>query len=357
MKVVMMSRYDQLGASSRLRMFQYRAALEAQGLQIHCEPLFSDAYLRAFYAGKSTRALTISAMRTRTKAMLRLRDADVIWLEKEALPWVPWLIERQLMPRGAKVIADYDDAVFHNYDLHKKALVRRVLGQKIDRVMQSADVVTAGNAYLAQRAEKAGARKVEVVPTVVDGAAYSVARRPDPDGRVRIGWIGSPSTWRAYMDPMLPLLLPLARKHDALLRAVGAAPMDAQAGLELIDWSEAREIELIQGMDIGVMPLDDSPWARGKCGYKLIQYMACGVPVVASPVGVNSQIVTHGVNGFLASTDVQWREAIDRLLGDAALRQRMGKAGRDTFETQYSLQIQAPRIAGLMHQLNGTFSR
>jgi hypothetical protein len=102
-------------------------------------------------------------------------------------------------------------------------------------------------------------------------------------------------------------------------------------------------------MDIGIMPLTDTPWARGKCGYKLIQYMACGLPVVASPVGVNADIVEHGVNGFLASTETEWRSALGTLLSDANLRHRMGMAGRQKIERDYSLQVWAPKVAGMLH--------
>jgi glycosyltransferase involved in cell wall biosynthesis len=117
------------------------------------------------------------------------------------------------------------------------------------------------------------------------------------------------------------------------------------------DWSEANEVADIQAMDIGMMPLHDDPWALGKCGYKLIQYMACGLPVIASPVGVNRDIVEHGVNGFLASTEQEWRSAIEQLLSDASLRERMGKAGRTKVEAHYSIQQVGPRIAKLIHDL------
>jgi hypothetical protein len=118
-------------------------------------------------------------------------------------------------------------------------------------------------------------------------------------------------------------------------------------------WSEDSEVAMIQSMDIGIMPLTDSPWARGKCGYKLIQYMACGLPVVASPVGVNADIVEHGVNGFLATTEDEWRQALTTLLRDPDLRRRMGAAGRRKVETDYSLQVWGPRVAAIFHEIAG----
>jgi glycosyltransferase involved in cell wall biosynthesis len=118
--------------------------------------------------------------------------------------------------------------------------------------------------------------------------------------------------------------------------------------MESIAWSEQTEVQSIANFDIGIMPLLDEPFARGKCGYKLIQYMACGLPVVASPVGVNSQIVEHGVNGFLADTPEQWEHALQTLLTDASLRQRMGQAGRAKVEREFCIQVTGPRLAALL---------
>ena len=128
------------------------------------------------------------------------------------------------------------------------------------------------------------------------------------------------------------------------------AQLEAQSigNLEVIAWSEDTEVDTIQSMDIGVMPLPDTPWARGKCGYKLIQYMACSLPVIASPVGVNKEIVEHGINGFLAETHDEWVKALNTLLGDADLRQRMGAAGRAKVEREYSLQVYGPKVANLL---------
>lgn len=153
--------------------------------------------------------------------------------------------------------------------------------------------------------------------------------------------------------PLLPLLQEMARTHGALIRAVGTGPGADMDLLERLPWAEETEGRLIQSMDIGIMPLDDTPWSRGKCGYKLIQYMACGLPVVASPVGVNSEIVEDGVTGFLASSDAEWRDAISRLLADADLRRRMGEAGRKRMEELYSLQVWGPRVAEMLRQVAG----
>jgi glycosyltransferase involved in cell wall biosynthesis len=130
---------------------------------------------------------------------------------------------------------------------------------------------------------------------------------------------------------------------------VGSGPLDLPGvPIEIVNWSEASETAQLHGFDIGIMPLTDDPWARGKCGFKLIQYMACGLPVVASPVGVNCQIVEHGGNGYLAGTEAEWVSALTTLLDDAALRERLGRAGRLKVEQRYCLQKTGPELAALL---------
>lgn len=349
MKLLVLSRYSRLGASSRLRMLDYVPALINVGFDVEVVSFFDEYYLTQVYAGRNSKISTLRYFYSRVRRLLFGKNPDLIWIEKEAFQWLPWFIEKEILPKNVPLVSDYDDAVFHRYDLHRSLLVRTLLTRKIDSVMAASSLVLAGNHYLEERARSAGAKSVEIIPTVVNAEAYSVARVPAADGRPRIGWIGSPSTWSEYCEPLLPVLSASARKHGAMVRTVGASRTAKKSEtLELLSWSEGTEIQSIQGMDIGVMPLDDSPWARGKCGYKLIQYMACGLPVVASPVGVNSEIVEHGVNGFLAKTDAQWAAALDALLGNPDLRRRMGSAGRKKVEQDYSLQVYGPRVAELL---------
>ncbi|WP_417808816.1 glycosyltransferase family 4 protein [Thioclava sp.] len=332
---------------------QYEPYLSAVGVDLTILPFFDDDYLRNIYAGVGKGGGPARAFVQRYKAVRQFRDTDVIWLEKEAFPWLPWMIEHVLLPSDVPIVSDYDDAIFHNYDLHRLGLVRRFLGRKIDKVMAGSSLVTAGNAYLAQRARDAGAAKVEIIPTVVDADVYTLREKyVDVADRVQIGWIGTPSTWAAYMEPMMPMLQSVAVKTGARLRVVGAgAAASPNSILDNVAWSEGAEVSEIQKMDIGLMPLTDTPWARGKCGYKLIQYMACGLPVIASPVGVNSEIVEHGVNGFLATSEAEWREALITLLADPDLRARMGAKGRRKVEEQYSLQVWGPRVAALLTEV------
>jgi glycosyltransferase involved in cell wall biosynthesis len=349
MNILLLSRYSRLGASSRLRTLQYLPALASEGCKVQVMPFFDDAYLHALYAGRRKRVSVASYMLRRISQMRVYRDPDVLWIEKEALPWIPWLIERTLLPRGVPIVSDYDDAVFHRYDNHTRAPIRAALGRKIERVMAASALVSAGNPYLAEYARRAGAPKVETVPTVVDLDSYTFDATNKKLGAQYVGWIGTPVTWHGFAQPIHDVLIPLLGQSNAIFRAVGASTQPkTNETLEILPWREETEVALIQSMDIGVMPLPDTPWAHGKCGYKLIQYMACGLPVVASPVGVNKDIVEHGVNGFLAESDEEWRLAVATLLGDGDLRRRMGAAGRKKVEQQYSLQVWGPRVVQML---------
>jgi glycosyltransferase involved in cell wall biosynthesis len=349
MRILALTRYAPLGASSRVRFYHYIPYLRSAGIEVQAAPLFDDAYLRRLYSGRPAKVLQVAAACLRRVTWLaRARRFDRLWVESELLPWLPVAFERLPGLLRVPCIADYDDAVFHRYDAHRSGLVRAMLGRKIDRVMRAASLVTVGNRYLAERARRAGARRVAVVPTVVDVERYRPPREKARGRRFVIGWIGSPITIR-YVEAVVPALRAVCRNGDAVVRIIGAS-LDGAEGLpvESRPWSEAREVEAIGSFDVGIMPLADGPWERGKCGYKLIQYMACARPVVASPVGTNLDIVAHGEHGFFASTLEEWVDALDTLRRDGELRARMGEAGRLRIVERYSLQVWAPRVAALL---------
>ncbi len=345
MKILILSRYDRLGASSRVRLFQYIPFLKAKGWQIDVSPLLSDNYLRALYSGKSTLKETIKGYLKRVQTLVGSRAYDLLWIEKELLPFLPASIER-LSIMGIPYVLDYDDAIFHKYDNHPSKLIRLFLGEKIDSLMHHATLVVAGNSYLAKRAISARAKRVEIVPTVVDISKYKIKDRhlDAEDGKVKIGWIGSPATAK-YLLEIGSVIRSLSQGYNVEFVAIGPRK-DQLKGLpvRVCKWSEEKETDMIGSFHIGIMPLKDSLWERGKCGYKLIQYMACGLPVVASPVGVNKEIVKDGLNGFLPHDFSQWEAALKKLVTDRELRDKMGLAGRARVEEEYSLQVQAPRL-------------
>jgi glycosyltransferase involved in cell wall biosynthesis len=213
--------------------------------------------------------------------------------------------------------------------------------------MRGAALVVVCNQYLADRAARTGARRIERVPTVVDLARYPVPAAPANE-TFTIGWIGTPWTAR-YLELVRPALREVCAGGRARFVAIGAGPLAwNDVPVEIVPWSEATEVNNLQRLDVGIMPLPDSPFERGKCGLKLIQYMACGRPVVASPVGVNRDIVRDGVNGFTATGEQDWVTALSRLRDEPALRKRMREVGRGIVEEQFSLEVTAPRLADLL---------
>ncbi len=245
-------------------------------------------------------------------------------------------------------VVDYDDAVFHRYDMNSNPLIRVFLKHKIDHVMRHAALVITGNEYLADRAITAGAPKVEFLPSVVDVSQY-VLRQYATGLAFAVGWIGSPVT-----VPNLDLIrdalhaLNLEIKIRIVLIGAGNADPFPNVPTTRLSWSEESELSIGEKFDVGVMPLIDGPFERGKCGYKLVQYMAGGIPVIASPVGVNRKIVEPGINGYLANSLEEWLIALRGLANDEHKRSEMGKAGRQKAELMYNLKVTAPRLITLL---------
>ena len=347
LRVLVLSRYGRAGASSRLRLAQFFPALQQRDIVCTLEPLIDDAMLADRYArGAYRKRQLLSAYLRRWRAMRRRSDFDLVLVEKEALPWLPASLELALLS-GIPYAIDMDDAVFHGYDMHESWVVRRLLGRRLDRLMAHSRLVLAGNRYLGARARLAGARTIALIPTVVDLARYPAHVPLGPVQDLRIVWIGSPSTVR-YLQAVAPALRELARDHRFRLRVIGAPFQWPGLDVEQVAWSEESEVEAIRGCQIGIMPLPDTPWEQGKCGYKLIQYMACGLPVVASPVGANRQIVVGGSSGLFATTPEEWTSALATLLADRGMRGRMGRNGRNRVEENFSMQAHGVELARLL---------
>jgi glycosyltransferase involved in cell wall biosynthesis len=355
MRVAAFTKYGPMAASTRQRLIQYLPRLSAAGIEVDHHPFLPDDYVRGVAMGQRyPRRRTLRAYADRFRQLVAGTDADIVWVYAELFPYLPGSLEKLAFRSGKPVVYDCDDAFFHAYDAHPDPRVRRLLGRKLEPLLRGAAAACCGNSYLENYVSRF-CDNTMLLPTVVDTGLYGAAPGPRPDRPVTIGWIGSPTTW-PYMRPILPLLRELAESRGIRIRVVGAGPAaraDAFPGLDLIDWSEALEIEEVRAMDIGVMPLPDDIWALGKCGYKLIQYMACALPVVASPVGVNSEIVSPGVNGFLATGEGEWRASLVRLIDDPELRSRFGAEGRRRVEQSYSLDAHAPRFVRLLKSLAG----
>jgi glycosyltransferase involved in cell wall biosynthesis len=329
---------------------QFYPSLSTANIELITSPLFDDRMLfRKYQWGNYGFQNLLFAYFRRLRILWKGDQYDLVWIEKEALPWMPARFEAWLL-RNIPYVLDFDDAIFHNYDSHSIPLVRHIYKQRIDYLMQRAKLVIAGNKYLANRAKCAGALWVEIVPTVVDLDRYHCKKTDMVNSMPKIVWIGSPST-AIYLSDLAGPLAELAKQFPFELRVIGGGRiLMSGVKVESIDWSLDSEGESISECVIGIMPLRDSPWEQGKCAYKLIQYMACGLPTVASPIGANNDVSISNQTGLFAGSKDEWVKALLVLLSDEMLRQKLGQAGRMMVEKLYSLQITAPRLANLLIQ-------
>jgi glycosyltransferase involved in cell wall biosynthesis len=334
MRILFLPRYGPQGASSRYRIWQYAPLFERAGHEVVVQPLLDDGYVGELYkTGRRGSWWLASGYGRRMLRAFRWGHFEAIVCEQEMLPFLPAFVERSLQRRKARFFVDYDDAAYTTYSRWPW------LRGKIARVMAAAETVVVGNSHLRSYAQRF-AQWVRVIPTVVDLAGYPNRSEAAVSDSVRVAWIGTPVTAN-NLRGLIPVMERLQCVHPKLnFRFIGAGNSFPYNGLraEVPMWSQQTESALLLGCDIGIMPLPDTEFTRGKCGLKLIQYMACGLPVVASPVGVNREIVEEGKNGYLASSEDEWFAKLDKLIRDAELRMNLGKAGREKVAGGYTLE-------------------
>lgn len=356
MKLLYFTKYSEIGASSRLRSLQFFPYLRNKGYDITWKPLFNDLYVKRLYSKKSNLSLRVRSYFNRIFSILYLllnkNKYDLIIIEKELLPYFPPIFEFLLYKRGIRYILDYDDPIFHNYDLHKLKIVRRILGRKIDKIMGWSSHVFAGNSYLEDRARRAGAKSHSFLPTVIDLNRYNLENY-FPENEFVVGWIGSPSTIR-YLEDLFPVFKSIHSKYPNFrLNIIGAREQYTQEDfIRYIPWDKMNEVEEINKFSIGVMPLHDTPFEKGKCSYKLIQYMGCGKAVIGSSIGSNNQVITNDWNGFLVKTDEDWKNAIEKYLQHPELIRIHGESGRKRILEIYNIDENIRKMTKIFQSLN-----
>jgi len=349
--VLLLSKYTNKGASSRLRTQQYIPYLVSQGVNVTVSSLFDDKYLVNLYNKREQSKLHLAQLfLSRFFVLFSVHKFDVIWIEKEVFPYMPPVVEWVFKLLHIKYVVDYDDAIFHNYDLSRNKLIKLFLSKKIDKVMRFSGVVVVGNDYLAQRAASANANKIVKIPTVVEPKRYDVSVSKLNENKLSIGWIGTPATQK-YIVEIKDCLIKVCKKHNASLTLIGAHPsiksLFTDININILPWTEESESLNISNFDIGIMPIPDEPFERGKCGYKLIQYIACSKPVVASNVGVNAEIVESCDAGCVVNTLSEWESALSNLLSDSALRTKHGNRGKASVRKYYSVESQIDNLVNI----------
>jgi hypothetical protein len=346
--LLILTKYDRSGPSSRYRILQFIPYLESHGFRCTVQSLHTPDYLAAVYSGRARSPLYyVGRLLARAQAVARASHYSAVFVQKEIAPYVPPWFELVLSATGAKVVYDIDDAIYLRYSDSKHAAVRVILGGKIPAALRRSTAVLAGNPFLHEYASRYN-RQTVLFPTVVDPTRYTTG---ESHGDIPVvGWIGSPETVR-YLDERANMLRDVARAAPHRVRVIGA-PASAIRGLnvESVPWSEDTEARELSRCDIGIMPLPEGAWAQGKCGLKLLQYMACGLPVVSSPEGGAGGIVEHGVNGYIARSDEEWRTYLAALITNPELRRIMGREGRKRIEGHFSLETWAPRMAEILAQ-------
>lgn len=342
--------------SQRFRFEQYLDYLRSEGIECAFSPLLSAEDDRLFYGRSSALAKSWVLAKCAVRRARDVRHAgafDAVFVQREAF-FGGWpVFERAFKRTGTPLVLDFDDAIW----LLDVSEANRRYGwlkrpQKTAEIARMADAVVTGNSYLAEYASRQNS-SVTLIPTTIDTVAY---KRVTPAGyadQVCVGWTGSTTTIK-HFERSVPTLVRLKGQWGdrVRFRVIGdGSYRNSALGIQGEPWNPDTEIESLCSMDIGIMPLPDDEWSRGKCGLKGLQFMALEVPVVMENLGANKEIVADGRDGFLASGDEEWLSKLSSLVGSPGLRQGLGVAGRKTVETRYSVNSQKPAYLKVLKDL------
>jgi glycosyltransferase involved in cell wall biosynthesis len=343
-----------IAPGQRYRIEQWAPYLRDLGIEVTFQPFATPDLNRTLYQrGRwpAKAAGMAAGLLRRFGQALQARRYDAVFLQREGSLVGPAWSERLLHARQPAIVYDFDDAVYLPYvSPTNRYLSYLKFPWKTRALCRLAGAVIAGNDHLAEYASRYNDR-VFVVPSTVSLREYEA--RPERAGERLpvVGWTGSHSSV-PYLSLVGPSLQELRRRRPFRLLVVGVEHFEIPGvDVECRPWSAASEVRDLWDMDVGIMPLPDEPWARGKCGMKAIQYMGIGIPAVVSPVGANREIVPDGITGFHATTAADWVEKLDLLLTDSGLRQRLGQAARQRVRSLYSAEAQAPRVAEILRQV------
>jgi len=354
MKILFIVPYSTEGASNRFRVEQYLPYLDKEGIEYDVRPFVSSRFYKILYSRKAIIkkiAYFILAFLGRVLDIIRLPMYDLVFIHRESCPFGPPIFEWLICKFKKAIIYDFDDAVFlENYNLANKFYRFFKFPSKTKDIIRMSAVVIVPNLFLKEYVSKFN-KNVHILPTPIDSDKFKITKRASD--KVVIGWIGSFTT-APYLKLIFNVMQELSKKYKFTLKICGAAGPINIPGVEIEnhDWCLEEEVGHFQSIDIGIYPLADTLWERGKAGFKAIQYMSVGVSVVASSIGMNKEIIQNGVNGFLVSSDEEWVEKISRLIDDPALREKIGFAGRKTVEGKYSVKINAPKYLEIIKKVN-----
>lgn len=330
--------------SQRFRFEQYLDYLKQNGFDYDFSWLISEKDDKRFYAPGNLRTKVLILLKSwwkRKKDAWRASDYDIVFVQREAFMTGSTRFEKKFAKSGAKLVFDFDDAIWNldTSDANKKFEWLKNPG-KTAEIISMSHLVIAGNEYLASYARRHN-KNVVIIPTTIDTNEYTRVSTPvsDHQSPICVGWSGSLTTIK-HFEFAVPFLREIKKKYgdSVSIKVIGdSSYVNEELGIRGLAWKKEDEVKELSSFDIGIMPLPDDEWAKGKCGLKGLQYMALGIPTIMSPVGVNTEIIRDGENGMLATTTEEWVSKLDQLILSAELRRKIGTAALNTVKEKYSV--------------------
>jgi glycosyltransferase involved in cell wall biosynthesis len=357
MRLLFLTRYTEQAASTRQRFLQYLSYYERAEYTCRVEPLFGAYYLQAYNAGQSiSKMAVIRDYIRRIRTVLAIGSDTLVVIHLELLPYIPNWLERWLRYRNIPFVVDHDDAFFHNYDLHRQPIVRWLFSNKLRVLARLADHVITGSPYLTTYFQQAGGQVTEI-PTSINLDDYP----PNPattDSPFVIGWIGSRSTSQQLLTVADALIQFVTDYPSASVQLIGfdqaVYSQIVHPRIRVVDWAMNQDNALLQPITVGIMPLPDEPFTRGKCGFKLIQYMAAGKPFIATPLEANVKIDRNRENLFARSAQ-DWYNALKQVADDRAHYAAVGRRNRQIVVDYYSITANASVYISVFEQIMASY--
>jgi glycosyltransferase involved in cell wall biosynthesis len=360
MRVLFLVQYPETAPSPRYRVYQMIPWLEANGVNCHVVPMIgTQDFVRSRATGdlfwKSK--LMWRAFRNRMRIASRASEYDLVYVLKGAFLYGPPIIERKIRRQQVPMIFDFDDAIH----IHKKSTFNPLLDmfrstERVPETIRMVDQIVVPNSYLADYSRQF-TDKVTVVAEAEDTDKFTMRQKHQNSDRIVIGWVGSPSTAK-YLKLITPALQRVCQLYPhAVVRVVGGTYEAEGVRTETIPWSLENEVSLFQALDIGIMPLPLEEWSKGKSGCKLRQYMASGVPGVATSIGYNCELVENGKTGFLVTEQEEWVEALSKLIQSAVMRQSIADAARQSVVERFSIPGIGPQLKQVFERTIQSFPR
>lgn len=353
--VIVQHRKDR-SPGQRFRFEQYIPALEAAGYEIIFSNILNEKNDRIFYShGKllSKLRIVIKSFFHRLQDLKTAKNCDIVFIYREAFMMGTSYFEKRFSKCGKPVIFDFDDSIWLNDTSEgNQSLAWMKKPKKTADICKYANLVTVGNQYLADYALKYNSN-IFILPTTINTEYHKPIKCSDKSEKICIGWTGTTTTLK-HFDTASPILKKLKEKYADKIYfkvIVNSEKWVRDIDVKFIKWSLKNEISDLCEFDIGIMPLPDNEWSNGKCGFKGLQCMALEMPVVMSPVGVNTEIISHGINGFLANSEQEWFEILCKLVENADLRKIIGKEARKTVEDSYSVHTWQDKVLKKIEEL------